>query len=72
MFGGATSFNQPLDWDTSSGHLCMTSMFSGAAAFNGNITKWDASSVTDMATMFSGATSFDQPLDWDTSKVTQT
>jgi surface protein len=49
----------------------MELMFSGAAAFNQPLDKWDVSSVTSMELMFSGAAAFNQPLDkWDVSKVT--
>jgi len=48
----------------------MTNMFLGASAFNGNIEKWDVSSVVDMSQMFAGATSFNQKIgDWDVSAV---
>ena len=50
----------------------MSGMFSGATAFNVDVSDWDVSSVTDMSGMFSGATSFNQPLnDWDVSSVTE-
>ena len=45
--------------------------FSYAKAFNGDISKWDTSNVTNMQHMFEGASSFDQAIgSWDTSKVT--
>ena len=38
--------------------------------FNGNIEKWDVSSVVDMTSMFTAATSFNQKIgDWDVSGV---
>ena len=39
----------------------MSGMFTGSA-FNGDISTWDVSSVTDMSDMFLGAASFDQNL----------
>merc|ERR1719326_1443837 len=49
----------------------MSSMFSDANAFNGDISKWDVSSVTDMTAMFQDAESFNIDLSkWDVSKVT--
>lgn len=47
----------------------MSSLFENSD-FNGDISKWDVSNVTDMFRMFSGAKSFNQPLnDWDVSNV---
>ena len=70
MFGGARSFNQPLEaWDVSS-VTDMSRMFKGARSFNKPLGAWDTSSVTDMSGMFYDASSFDQPLaTWDTSSV---
>ena len=46
-------------------------MFRGTLLFNGDISSWDVSSVTDMSHMFNYAISFNQPLDrWDVSSVT--
>ena len=48
----------------------MSSMFSGATAFNKPIGNWNTGNVTNMARMFSGATAFNQPLNWNTANVT--
>ena len=46
-------------------------MFSRASAFNGNLSGWNVSSVTDMSSMFDGASSFNGNLSgWDVSSVT--
>ena len=43
----------------------------GLEHFNGDISKWNTSNVTEMYEMFCGAKNFNQPLNnWDTSKVT--
>ena len=49
----------------------MSSMFYGASSFNGHLSSWDTSRVTDMGAVFYGASSFDGNVSsWDTSKVT--
>ncbi len=48
----------------------MSSIFRGATTFDGNITNWDVSKVTNMHFMFYFASSFNQPLNWDVSEVT--
>ena len=67
MFGGsdtgdagATAFNQPLSFDTSS-VTNMCGMFSGATAFNQPL-HFDTSSVITMRCMFDGAWAFNQSL----------
>ena len=49
----------------------MSNMFSGASAFNQNISSWGVSRVTNMEAMFMLASSFNQDLSsWDVSDVT--
>ena len=49
----------------------MAGMFRGATAFNGDISDWDVSNVTDMSGMFRDASAFDQNISgWDVSNVT--
>ena len=53
----------------------MTNMFTSATSFNGDISKWDVSSVTKMDRMFYLASSFKQTLclaPWVNSKATKT
>ena len=48
----------------------MSYAFSYAILFNGDISKWDVSSVKDMSSMFLSAKSFNRDLpNWDVSKV---
>ena len=49
----------------------ISSMFSGATSFNGNLNSWNVSNVTNMSSMFSGATSFNGDLsNWVVDNVT--
>ena len=49
----------------------MSNMLSGAYVFNGNLSSWTVSSVTNMTYMFYDASVFNQPLSsWDVSSVT--
>jgi surface protein len=50
----------------------MGSMFSGAEAFNGDLSGWDVSNVTDMSSMFNDAVAFEGIglSGWDVSSVT--
>ena len=68
MFGGATSFNQPLNnWNVSKVKE-MYGMFHEASSFNQPLNEWNVSNVADMSAMFKWATSFNQSLDeWDVS-----
>ena len=48
----------------------MVNMFY-ASSFNGDLSKWDVSSVTNMEGMFRGASYFNSDISkWDVSKVT--
>ena len=49
----------------------MSGMFTSATAFDGNVSSWDVSSVTDMSVMFTLASSFNGDLSsWDVSSAT--
>jgi surface protein len=49
----------------------MSSMFSGATAFNGDISQWDLSSVMNMRSMFYSAAAFNGDISqWNVTKVT--
>jgi surface protein len=65
---GPSTFNQPLDFD-SSNVKNMMGMFFKASRFNQPL-DFDTSSVTTMVNMFYSASSFNQPLDFNTSSVT--
>ena len=71
MFGGATSFNQPLNnWNVSKVRE-MNCMFQNATSFNQPLNKWNVSNVRVMCGMFWNARSFNQPLNnWDVSNET--
>ena len=60
MFHRASSFNQPLRWDTSN-VIDMSCLFSDASSFNQPL-RWDTSNVTNMVYMFYKATLFNQSL----------
>ena len=50
----------------------MSSIFSFAASFNSDISKWDVSKVTNTKSMFMDATSFNHDIsEWDVSEVTE-
>ena len=56
-------------WNVSSVEW-MSSVFRGAAVFDGNISGWDVSSARDISSMFRGASSFNQDISgWNTSSV---
>ena len=67
MFEWASSFDQPLDWNTSS-VTDMNRMFSWASNFDQPLV-WNTSSVINMSGMFSWASKFNQALAWDTNIV---
>ena len=49
----------------------MRAMFRGAAAFNGDLSRWNVRNVTDMSAMFYGAAAFNGDLSgWDVRNVT--
>ena len=56
MFNYATSFNQPINWNTENVTLT-TNMFDHATSFNQSI-NWNLSNSTDLSYMFTYATSF--------------
>ena len=49
----------------------MENMFNTAVSFNGDLSGWDVSNVTDMSGMFNEAVSFNGDIsEWNVSKVT--
>jgi len=75
MFGYATSFNQDLNnWTLRTAGVDLSYMFisyNSGSSFNGNISTWITSAVTNMSFMFNNATSFNGNIStWDTSNVT--
>lgn len=75
MFNGAIFFNQSLNsWNTISAiGTAMDSMFTNAAAFNGDVENFNTSNVTSFGNMFNGATSFNKPINsWNVGNATVT
>lgn len=72
-FTGATSFNRDLNWTIhTAGPVTMEGMFNGASSFNGNISAWDVSEVTDMSNMFMSAAAFTGDISgWQVGNVTE-
>ena len=68
MLAGASVFNRPLSFDTSSVKT-MGYMFREAYAFN-QLLSFDTSSVKKIGSMFREASAFNQQLSFDTSSVT--
>ena len=67
MFQSAVSFNQDLSEYVSSA-VTISGMFRFASAFNGDISTWNVSTVSDMWHLFEGATSFEGNLsNWNVS-----
>lgn len=70
-FKGAANFRltatEPLDL---TGVTNLAETFSGASAFNGDVTGWNVSAVTDMSDMFNGSAFVGDVSVWDTASVT--
>ncbi len=73
MFGNTLVYNQDLSaWNNRLGSLTeMAFMFSGAAAFNGDVSGWVVTSVLSMQGAFANTPIFNRSLaSWDVSNVT--
>ena len=69
--GAANLVYNATDAPDLSGAASTVDMFRGASSFNGDLSSWDVSQVTDMSRMFLGASSFDRDLSaWNVSSVT--
>nr|WP_307909574.1 BspA family leucine-rich repeat surface protein [Mycoplasmopsis bovis] len=69
MFRGATKFNKNLNWQTEK-ITNMSSLFTEAIDFNGDITKWKTGNVVDMSGMFWKASAFNKDISsWNIKKV---
>ena len=71
IFGYTKAFNQDLSgWTVTSALKNTKEMFAGAESFNGNLSNWDMSSVTDMSMMFLRTSVFNQDISgWNVSSV---
>jgi len=73
MFRGCSVLNGPANigsWNTAN-VTTMSSMFSGALAFNQPIGTWNTGAVLNMSFLFDATTSFNQPIGtWNTAGVT--
>ena len=80
MYGRASKYGTMPNWNTTlvtnmGGYMSSDShvnkRFSQNGIFNGDISRWDTSHVTDMSTMFGNCTAFNQNISgWDVSLVT--
>ncbi|CAL6385018.1 unnamed protein product [Bathycoccus prasinos] len=67
---GITTASMP-NWDTKFGDRHEQYVFEGYAQFDGDVSRWDTSSVATMSVMFKGASSFNQDIgNWNTAEVT--
>lgn len=70
-FKGAANFNVSATAPPNlTGTTDLSEMFSGATAFNADVSGWDVSGVTDMSAMFSGSGFTGDVAGWDVSSVT--
>ena len=80
MFQNALAFNngdtsgastKPLTNFVTSNVTNIASIFSGAVAFNQDVSGWDFTNITYLGSLFNGATSFNQPLNsWTMTTIT--